>query len=144
MGSTILYYVLTCLLFAGAGCAGVSPRPEVEVDSPTVAGEYEYLDGILRRNYRAPIHEVWDAALQAIGDLRVSTETRRKDDQKGVIQGTTHEGSRLTIEIIRKSSGLTRVEVQIGWIGDRLKSQFVHDAIAGKLGGQRRHPRSSA
>lgn len=101
------------------------------------------LDGILRRNYRAPIHEVWDAALQAIGDLRVSTETRRKDDQKGVIQGTTHEGSCLMIEIIRKSSGLTRVEVQIGWIGDRLKSQFVHDAIAGKLDGRRRHPRSS-
>lgn len=144
-----LAMVLAGFWLVGSGCAGersgiVKPgEPVVSTD------EYEYLDGILRRNYRAPIREVWDATLQAVADLRVTAETRRRDENKGLIQGTTHDGDRLTIEVIRKSGGLTKVEVQVGWIGDRLRSEFVHDAIADKLGHARkarggRHSRSSA
>lgn len=134
-------FAATCLVCSG--CAGVTSRPET--DTPLVVADgYEYLDGILRRDYQAPIHEVWDATLKAISALRVQTETRRKGEHKGIIRGTTHDGNRLTIEVIQKSSGLTKVEVQIGWIGDRLKSQFVHDAIADKLGRHGRQLRPAA
>jgi hypothetical protein len=97
------------------------------------AGTYFYVKGDLKRNYEAPMDKTWQAAVQAVEELKLTTESAEHDAFAGVIKGKMADGKGVTINVKRLGENSTEVGVRIGTFGDRARSEAIHDKILSKL-----------
>jgi hypothetical protein len=116
IGLNACAYVLLGALTAGAG-----------------TGTYFFVKGNLKRDYEAPVERMWEATLQAVEELRLSTESKRYDAFGGEIKGVMADGERFQIELKRLSNNWTELGVRVGIFGDRTRSEAIHDKILSKL-----------
>jgi hypothetical protein len=124
--------VLLCYLLIGLNaCAGLIVAGALTAGVAT--GTYFFVKGNLKRDYEAPVERVWEATLQAVEELRLTTETKRHDAFGGVIKGIMADGDSFQIELKRLSETWTEVGVRIGTFGDGIKSEAIHDKILSKL-----------
>ena len=123
--------VLLCSLLIGLNACGY-----VIIGALTAgvgAGTYFYYQGNLKRDYEAPIEKMWEATLQAVEELRLSTESKRHDAFAGEIKGMMADDTSFQIELRRLGNNWTEVGVRIGKFGDRTKSEAFHDMILSKI-----------
>ncbi|MGD8880712.1 MAG: DUF3568 family protein [Desulfobacterales bacterium] len=127
-----LIALLCCFLIGLSACS----RKWVVLGTAAAAagaGTYYYIKGDLKRNYEAPIDETWQASVQAIEELKLTTESSEHDAFTGVIKGKMADGKSFTINVKRLGDNLTEVGVRIGTFGDRVRSETIHDKIHSRL-----------
>ena len=133
---------LLCYLAVGlSGCASVVAGA---VGVGIGFGPYNYVDGNLKRDYLGPMPKVWEATVEALDDLKVTSEVQEKDYFGGLVKGIMHDGTKVTIKLKRESDTSTEVAVRVGVFGDREKSETIHAKIAQKFkrGSLERHDTS--
>ena len=97
------------------------------------AGTYYYIKGDLNRNYEASMDKTWQAAVQSVEELKLTTESKEHDAFSGVIKGKMADGKSFTISLKRVAENTTEVGVRIGTFGDRAKSEAIQEKILSKL-----------
>ena len=97
------------------------------------AGTYYYIKGDLKRNYEASMDKAWQAAVTAVEELKLTTESKEHDAFNGIIKGKMADGKSFSINLKRLGENLTEVGVRIGTFGDRVRSEAIHDKILSKL-----------
>jgi len=97
------------------------------------AGTYYYIKGDLQRNYEASMDKAWQASIQAVEALKLTTESKQHDAFNGVIKGKMADGKSFSINLKRIGENLTEIGVRIGTFGDRVRSEAIHDKILSKI-----------
>jgi hypothetical protein len=99
-------------------------------------GSYLYIKGELERDYNAPMDRVWEATVQAVEELKLTTESKEHDAFGGQIKGKMSDGDSFKIDLKNKGDELTQVGIRIGTFGSKSKSEVIHDKIHAKLQAQ--------
>jgi len=123
--------VLLCSLLIGLNACGYVLIGALAAGGGT--GTYFFYKGNLKRDYEAPVERMWEATLQAVEELRLSTESKRHDAFGGEIKGVMADGERFQIELERLSNTWTELGVRVGIFGNRTRSEAIHDKILSKL-----------
>ena len=124
--------LLCCFLIGLSACS----RKWVVIGAAAAAvgaGTYYYVKGDLKRNYEAPMDKTWQAAVQTVEELKLTTESKKNDAFNGTINGKMADGKTFTISVKRVGENMTEVGVRIGTFGDRARSEAIHDKIHSKL-----------
>ena len=124
--------LLCCLLIGLSGCS----RKWALIGATAAAvggGTYAYIKGNLSRTYNASMAKTWQAAVQAVEELKLTTESKEHDAFTGVIKGKMADGKSFTINLKRLGENSTEVGVRIGTFGDRARSEAIHDKILALL-----------
>jgi hypothetical protein len=127
-----LVALLCCFLIGLSACS----RKWAVIGAAAAAvgtGAYFYIKGDLKRNYEAPMDKTWDATIQSVEELKLTTESTEHDAFNGVIKGKMADGKSFSINVKRLGENLTEVGVRIGTFGDRVRSEAIHDKIHSKL-----------
>lgn len=127
-----LVALLCCFLIGLSACS----RKWVVIGAAAAAvgaGTYYYLKGDLKRNYEAPMDKTWQACVQSVEELKLTTESKEDDAFNGIIKGKMADGKSFSINLKRLGENLTEVGVRIGTFGDRVRSEAIHDKILSKL-----------
>ena len=106
------------VLLAGSAGAGIG------------VGTFSYIEGNLKRDYQAPLPEVWKATLEALDELEIPSTVENKDSFGGLIKGTMFDGTKVVVKLEERSDNLVEVGVRVGVLGDRGKAEVVHETIA--------------
>ena len=110
-----LIAILCCLLIGLTACS----RKWAVIGAAAAAagaGTYAYVKGDLKRSYEASMDKSWQAAVQSVEELKLTTD-----------------GKSFTINVKRLGENMTEVGVRIGTFGDRTRSEAIHDKILSKL-----------
>ena len=124
--------LLCCVLIGLSGCS----RKWALIGATAAAvgaGTYAYIKGNLSRNYDASMDKTWQAAVQAVEALKLTTESKEHDAFTGMIKGKMADGKGFTINLKRLGENSTEVGVRIGTFGDRVRSEAIHDKILALL-----------
>ena len=127
-----LIAILCCLLIGLTACS----RKWAVIGAAAAAagaGTYAYVKGDLKRSYEASMDKTWQAAVQSVEELKLTTESKQSDAFNGVIKGKMADGKSFTINVKRLGENMTEVGVRIGTFGDRTRSEAIHDKILSKL-----------
>jgi hypothetical protein len=127
------FIALICCLAIGAGACS---RQWVIVGAAAAAvgvGAYAYIKGDLKRSYAVPIDDAWEAAVKAVEELKLTTESKKHDAFVGVIKGKMADGTGFEMNLKRLGENSTEIGIRIGTFGDREKSEAIHDKILSKL-----------
>jgi hypothetical protein len=127
-----LVALLCCFLIGLSACS----RKWVVIGAAAAAvgaGTYYYVRGDLKRNYEASMDKAWQAAVTAVEELKLTTESKEHDAFNGIIKGKMADGKSFSINLKRLGENLTEVGVRIGTFGDRVRSEAIHDKILSKL-----------
>ena len=127
-----LIAILCCLLIGLTACS----RKWAVIGAAAAAagaGTYAYVKGDLKRSYEASMDKTWQAAVQSVEELKLTTESKQHDAFNGVIKGKMADGKSFTINVKRLGENMTEVGVRIGTFGDRTRSEAIHDKILSKL-----------
>ncbi len=127
-----LVALLCCFLIGLSACS----RKWVVIGAAAAAvgaGTYYYIKGDLKRNYEASMDKAWQAAVTAVEELKLTTESKEHDAFNGIIKGKMADGKSFSINLKRLGENLTEVGVRIGTFGDRVRSEAIHDKILSKL-----------
>jgi hypothetical protein len=124
--------IMGCLLVALTGCS----RQWVILGTAAAAvgvGAYAYIKGDLKRTYDVNMDTAWSAAVKAVDDLKLTTESKTHDAFTGNIKGKMADGTSFEINLKRVGENVTEVGVRLGTFGDRPKSEAIHDKILANL-----------
>ena len=127
-----LVALLCCFLIGLSGCS----RKWAVIGAAAAAvgtTAYFYVKGDLKRNYEAPMDKTWQAAVKSNEDLGLTTESKQNDAFNGVIKGKMADGKSFTVNVKRLGENLTEVGVRVGTLGDRERSEAIHDKILSNL-----------
>ena len=97
------------------------------------AGTYAYIKGDLKRNYEVPMDKAWEAAVNAVEELKMTIESKKHDAFSGIIKGKMVDGKSFAINLKRLGEESTEIGIRIDTFGDRQRSEVIHDKILSKL-----------
>lgn len=95
---------------------------------------YRFIEGELEVNYTKPYEQVWQATNMALKDLEMAIEESEKDQLGAKIKALRADGTKVVIKLKRRPSGITRVKIRVGMLGDQEASDFIERAIERNLG----------
>jgi len=93
-----------------------------------------YVRGEASKLYPKSVPEVYQAALQALGEVDVVVTEKLRGDEVSTIRGRTLGGKELTMRIERAGRGVARVKLRIGLLGDRDYSALILNRMDRALG----------
>jgi hypothetical protein len=116
-------------LFLTAGCA-----PLVVGGAAVGAGSgtYFYINGELKTDYYHPFDTVWSACEKTVADMHGIDVDPIKEIGTGTIS-TTIESEKVQFSINYKAKNVTTVAIRVGYVGNKLSSQLLHDKISENL-----------
>ena len=95
-------------------------------------GTYFYVDGELRTDYYAPFDKVWNACERTVADKRGTGVVPVREIAQGKIYALIND-EKVYFNIKYKSKDFTTVSIRVGFMGNKLASQLLHDNIADNL-----------
>lgn len=95
---------------------------------------YRFIKGELEVNYTKPYEQVWQATNKALKDLEMPIEESEKDQLSAKIKALRADGTKVVIKLKRRRSGITRVKIRVGILGNKEASGFIERAIERNLG----------
>ncbi len=106
-----------------SGCVALA------VGAAAGAGGYVWANG--RISFTTPHHisECHDAAIYALSDLKISVVGDTTDNLAGRIKGQTAAGDPVTIDLEPQAQNITKIDVRVGFWGEKEKARRVADAI---------------
>lgn len=126
---TRLMLLLSSLIFF-YGCAAVL----LGVGAGVGVGGYRYLEGNLVREYPVSQTKAWDAANNALANLKIGVTTSFNNGAKGTIEAVQKDGTKVVLKIRDKGQKVTSISVRVGILGDRKSAEVIHNAIASEAG----------
>lgn len=97
------------------------------------ATSYRFIKGELEVNYTKPYEQVWQAVNKALKDLEITIEESEKDQLDAKIKALRADGTKVVIKLKRRPSGITRVAIRVGMLGDQEAADFIERAIERNL-----------
>jgi len=92
------------------------------------AGTYYYIDGELVTDYSAPFDKVWGACEKTVADMRGKDVKPKREIGMGSIT-TIINDENVKFKLTYKNKNLTSVGVRVGYLGNKLSSQLLHDKV---------------
>jgi len=120
-------------LFLVSGCAGAAV-PFV-VGGAAIgggAGTYAYVNGVLKADYNASFERAWTACERTVADMRGVDVEPYREIGKGTISAYI-EGEKVFFSVDYKAKDLTTVAIRVGYLGNRLSSQRLHDKVSDNI-----------
>ena len=105
--------------------------PEVLVIGGIVgsgAGTYYYIDSELVTDYSAPFDRVWTACEKTVANMRGKDVKPKREIGIGSINAVINDED-VRFKVTYKNKNLTTVGVRVGFLGNKLSSQLLHDKI---------------
>lgn len=128
MKAKIFFLIVSVCLLFGCNAAMVVNGKVVGVSS----GKFIYEDGNLTAQFRADIEPVWQAAENAVIDLKGWDVRKDRKISNGTIKTViSEENVKITVNYIDKD--LTSVSVFCGVAGNQMASRIIMDKIAQNL-----------
>ena len=127
-----LFALFGCLLVVLVGCS----KKWAVVGAAAAAvgvGTYAYIKGDLKRTYDVDMEKAYAAAVKAVSQLKLSTESKTHDAFNGIIKGKMADGKSFQIKLKRLAENVTEMSVRIGTFGNRDTSEAIHDKILSNL-----------
>ena len=126
--------VLCCLLMFLSGCEGAA------LLGTCVGASYlGYSGEHVKRDYNAPLTEVWNACLSTCDELEVKAETEEPGSSGRLIKGEMPDGKKFAIRLEKETATSTKVTIRTVPFANRKISESIHDRIASKLQEQQPH-----
>jgi hypothetical protein len=120
-------FVLALSFFVISACG-----PEVVLVGGIVgsgAGTYYFINGELVTDYGAPIDKVWSACEKTVADMRGKEVEPKREIGTGIIY-TMINDENVRFSVNYKSKNLTTVGIRVGFFGNKLSAQLLHDKIS--------------
>jgi hypothetical protein len=96
------------------------------------SGQFIFIDGNLKTEYRFPFDKVWTASEKALVDMKAVGINRERKMATGTLTGIVgNEKVAILLDYLGKEQ--TLVSVMVGPIGNNLASRMVHDKITANL-----------
>lgn len=111
-----------------SGCAAAAL-----VGAGAGAGTYAYLNGELKREYKAPLDHTWAATVQSLKDLEVRVLDSEKDQLGGKIDARLYDGRSVKLTVEAKENDITLVKIRVGTFGDQHISELIGDSIQNRI-----------
>jgi hypothetical protein len=121
--------VLIVRVFLTSGCA---PLVVGGAAIGAGSGTYYYMNGELKTDYYHPFDTVWSACEKTVADMRGIDVDPVKEIGKGTISATI-ENDKVQFKITYKDRNVTTVAIRVGYVGNKLSSQLLHDKISENL-----------
>ena len=96
------------------------------------SGTYLYVNGEMKTDYYSSFDAVWGACEKTVADMRGLDVQRDKTLAKGTIDAAIDD-EQVKITVTYKAKNVTTVSVRIGFLGNKLSSQLIHDKILDNL-----------
>jgi hypothetical protein len=116
--------VLVGLSLILAGCV-----PVLLTGAVAGAGGYMWVSGKLSFTTPHTTVQCHKATVAALDELKIMITGEAVDMVTGKIIGKTSTGDNVTIDLEPMSADLTRVEIRVGYVGNRILSKMIADAI---------------
>lgn len=124
LSKLLLSILLLGGVFSLTSCQAVKSGTEATVGF--VRGEYT--------QYTVkPVTRVCRAAVKAMDQLKVTLSEQACDELTGRIVARNSRDQKITIKITRTGEDLTRVQIQVGALGDEKQSQSIFNKIIANL-----------
>ena len=95
-------------------------------------GTYVYVEGDMKTDYYYSFEDVWTACESVIAKMNALDVVKDKDVGKGKIQAVL-DGEKVWFTAKYKADELTSLTVRVGFLGDKVASQRLHDLVADNL-----------
>jgi hypothetical protein len=99
----------------------------------TGAGGYAWAQGKLTFTTSHTVTQCHDAAISTLKSLEVYISSDQTDKLAGRIRGKTATGDPVTIDLEPQEGNVTKVDIRVGYIGDKIQSQKIADDIRRRL-----------
>lgn len=96
------------------------------------SGTYYYINGELKTDYYYPFDTVWSACEKTVADMRGVDVDPVKEIGTGTISAMI-ENDKVQFAINYKAKNVTTVAIRVGYVGNKLSSQLLHDKISENL-----------
>jgi len=93
-----------------------------------------YVKGEAHKRYPREVPEVFGAGISTLKDLGVIIGERLEGREFASIKGRTAGGEELTMRMDREDTGVTKVRLRVGLLGNREYSQLVFSRMDRRLG----------
>lgn len=113
-----------------SGCATALVVGGAAVGAGT--GTYMYVNGELRTDYSASFDQVWSACEKTIAELRGTDVQPARELAKGNIHAVIND-EKVKFDVTYRTKNQTTVAIRVGWVGNKMSSQLLHDKIAAYL-----------
>lgn len=124
---------LTAVIFVFllSGCATALVVGGAAVGAGT--GTYLYVNGELRTDYAASFDHVWAACERTVAELRGTEVQPTREIARGSINAVIND-EKVKINVSYRAKNQTNVAIRVGWLGNKMSSQLLHDKIAANIG----------
>ena len=126
--NTLLIVCLFVLFLSGCATALVVGGAAVGAGT----GTYLYTNGELKTDYFGSFDKVWAACEKTVAELRGTEVQPSREIAKGTIKAVIND-EKVKIEVTYQSKNQTTVAIRVGWVGNKMSSQLLHDKIAANL-----------
>ncbi|MBW1840251.1 MAG: DUF3568 family protein [Deltaproteobacteria bacterium] len=128
MQKLLLFLSLSCYLVI-TGCAAVV------AGAGAGGGIYAYMNGELKKSYRATFDRTVQASTESIKSLDMTIIEAQSDNRKTVINAEQTDGTLVTLKIEMITPETTLVSIRSGIIGiwEQKVSELIHARIAQQL-----------
>ncbi len=117
--------LLVCIAVLFSGCVGAA----VAAGAAGGAGGYRWASGKLSFNTTHSLTHVHGATLSAFRDLDITVTSDVTDKLSGRIKGETPIGESVAVDLEPQGANITKLDIRVGFWGDRGKSEKIADAI---------------
>jgi hypothetical protein len=118
-----LLFVASCvpMLLIGAGGAAA-------------IGTYKWVEGTMEKDYPRPMQEVYNASLQACGDLKLKIASQQYGPLESKIEAVQPPDTTVKIQLIGRPNQITTLKVRFGLMGNQDASAYFNRRVMHHLG----------
>lgn len=116
-------YLFITTLFFLAGCV------PLVVGAAAGAGGYAWVQGKLVKEFEIPASRLHDETIDALKKLEMPVLEDESDRLTAKIRSEFSDGEKVTIDIEAVTEHTSKIEIRIGILGNRDRSQMIYDAV---------------
>lgn len=117
------------VVFLTAGCA---PLVGIGAVAGTGASTYLYINGGLQHDYRYSYDMVWAACEKTMAGMRALNVQPYKEIGQGHISAVIND-EKVRFDVQYKERNVTTITVRVGFFGNKIASQLLHDKIGDNI-----------
>jgi Protein of unknown function (DUF3568). len=120
------------VVFLTTGCGVTEALIVTGAAGGAGGGTYAYINGGLQSDYKYSYDTVWSACEKAMAEMRALDVKPAKEIGQGRISATIND-KKVRFDVQYKDRDVTTVTVRVGWLGNKISSQMLHDKISDNI-----------
>ena len=114
--------MLIVTVFSQSGCFFL-------VGATAGVGAYVWVKGALEQNLNATAEKVHDATTKALNSQKLTIVLDQADRLKAKVVAEFSDGQNVTVEINALTEKTTKIQIRVGILGDKAKSELILNTI---------------